>query len=403
MRIALLSALADLHGSGDASAGERPALRRFAGKSVLAHQIDCAAHLGCVRVVCLAPGSGPDLGPAKAYAQRAGMRFDRLANLTAVATEITADDEIIHIADGVLPDCGRLIEVLADQPGVLAFPDDPALDLGFERLDATRAWSGALRTRGDSVARLADMPPDCDLGSSLLRIALQAGGRVVDLDPAPLVEQTWQRRVDRHASSEIEWRWITRQVRPASFVAPGAALTERFGLRWAHDLVGGRWRNAPHLVALIAGIAALAAVPLAWPIVGLAALLVTSAAMGVARMFDRVEALGATRARSGWIMKAAGWIRDGLVVALLTALVMTVPGWLGVFLPLVMMAIVWLGEKGARPEWRALFGDRVLLLAVLLPAAYLGWSTIAVAALILAGLMVLLWSLRAAVPQITAD
>ena len=242
MRLALLSALADPSGT---SAGERPAFRRFAGKSVLAHQLDCAAHLGCERVLCLVGSAGPDLGPAKAHAERAGMRFDAVDSSLRMQAQVTADDEVIVIEDGILPDQTVLVEGLSERPAVLAFPDDPALELGFERLDATRAWSGALRTRGDSVARLADLPPDCDLSSSLLRIALQAGARVIELDPAPLVEGTWQRRVDRQGAQATEWRWITRQVRPAPFAAPGRAIVDRIGLRWAHDAAGGRWRRAP--------------------------------------------------------------------------------------------------------------------------------------------------------------
>ena len=403
MRLALLSALADPPGPGGASAGERPAFRRFAGKSVLAHQIDCAAHLGCERVLCLAAALGPDLGAAKAHAERAGLRFDIVESIPRLQARVTADDEVILIEDGILPDRAALIAGLSERPAVLAFPQDPALELGFERLDATRAWSGALRTRGDSVARLADLPPDCDPGSSLLRIALQAGARVIELDPAPLVEGTWQRRVERRTSRATEWRWVMRQVRPAPFAAPGRALVERLGLRWAHDAAGGRWRRAPHAAALVAGsLAALAAVA-ASPVTGLGLLLAASCALTVAEVFDRAEALGAPPRKPGPAMALAGLLRDGLLVWLVSLQVMTVPGWLGILLPLVLVGLLRLGEATAAPRARALFGDRILFLAALMPLAYLGWSTIAVAALLLLASGSLLWSARGRRTQLTPD
>lgn len=407
MRLALLSALADPPGTTGASVGvqgqERPAFRRFAGKSVFAHQLDCAAHLGCERVLCLAATVGPDLGAAKAHAERAGLRFDIVDSSLRLQATVTADDEVIVIEDGVLPDRAALIEGLSERPAVLAFPADPALQLGFERIDATRAWSGALRTRGDSVARLADLPADCDLASSLLRIALQAGAQVVELDPAALSEGTWQRRVERSTTQAAEWYWVMRQVRPAPFAAPGRALVERIGLRWAHDAGGGRWARAPHVAAIATGAFAALAGLAAWPVLGLSLLLAASCALAIASIFDRVDALGAPPRKPRRALAAAGLARDGMLVVLVSMQVMTVPAWLGIVLPVMLMGLLWLGEGIAGPRARALFGDRILLIAAFIPIAILGWNTIAVAALTLGGLAALLWTAWAPRKQLTAD
>lgn len=403
MRLALLSALAGPPGTSGTSAGERPAFRRFAGKSVLAHQLDCAAHLGCERALCLAASLGPDLSAAKAHAEHVGLRFDIAESPFRLLAQVAAHDEVVLIADGILPDQAVLIENLSGGSAVLAFPEEPALEQGFERLDATRAWSGALRTRGDTVARLADLPPDCDIASSLLRLALQTGARVVELDPAPLVEGTWQRRVDRQSAQVKEWRWVMRQVRPASFAAPGRALADRIGLRWAHDAAGGRWRHAPHGVALAAGALAAAAGFGGWPVLGLGMLLLASSALTVAAVFDRVAALGAPPRKRGPGMAMAGLLRDGLLAALISMQVMTVPGWLGLVLPVVLIALLWLGEAIGGPRTRALFGDRILLIAAFIAPAYLGWNTIAVTALVVLALGWLLWTVKDPRKQLTAD
>lgn len=403
MRLALLSALAGSTGAVGTGAAERPAFRRFAGKSVLAHQIDCAAHLGCERVLCLAAGHGPDLAAAKAHAERSGLRWDTVDGVFPILAQVTADDEVILIADGVLPDQGALVEGLAQRAAVLAFPAEPALAKGFERLDATRAWSGALRTRGDAVARLADLPADCDIASSLLRIALQAGARVTELDPALLEEATWQRRVERSTAQAAERRWVMRQVRPAPFAAPGQALVDRMGLRWAQDAGGGRWSRAPHVLALVTGSLAVLAAWAGWPVAGLGLLLGASGALAVADIFERVERLGAPPRKHSPALAVARFGRDGLLAVLLAMQIMTVPGWLGSVLPLILLALLWLGEGTAGPRLRALFADRILLLAALLPIAYLRWSTIAVAMLIVLALAALLWTAWNRHKQLTAD
>lgn len=399
MRLALLSALAD----PSASVGERPAFRRFAGKSVLAHQIDCAALLGCQRILCLAPGRGPDLAAAKSYAERNALKFEAVDTILHVAAHVTADDEVVCLADGILPDRAELMTALGEQRAVLAFPDDPALAQGFERLDATRAWSGALRARGESVARLGDLPPDCDMASSLLRTALQAGTRIVELDPGLIVEGTWQRRVERQGLAVREQRWITRQVRLATFRAPGLALAERVGLRWSRDVGGGRWARAPHGAAAVLAAGAVAGWYAGWPVAALALLLFALTALAIASVFDRVEALGAKPGKRDLLFPVARWIADGLLVLALSSLVLVVPAWLGIALPVLLVGVLRLGERNANSSWRALFADRISLLAVLTPAAYAGMATAAVAALTAAGLLFLLWDAPKPAGVLTTD
>jgi hypothetical protein len=404
LRIALLSALAEPPEPGGASAEELPAFRRFAGKTVLAHQIDCAAHLGCERVLCLASATGTELSAASAYAERSGLRFETVGTVPRLAAQVTADDDIVLIADGVLPDSGVVLKQLGPRAGVLAFPAEPALDLGFERLDASRAWTGVLRARGDSVARLADLPPDCDLASSLLRIALQAGGRIVDLDPQPLREATWQRRVSSVPGADTEWRWIVRQVEAAPFAAPGQAIVERIGLRWAHDFGGGRWARAPHLAAAAGSVLTLLALLADWPLAGLGALLATHIALAVAGMFDRVEALGAPTRAPGRMLRLLRWSCDGLLWALLARLTVTVPGSLALMLPLMLVGVLHLGALLGGKRMRALFSDRIALISAIFPLAYAGWTTLVVAGAVVLGLAALLLEARRhAAEQLTTD
>ena len=399
MRLALLSALADSHAAGGAGDGvtrqERPAFRKFAGKSVLWHQIDCASHLGCERIVCLASERGPELAASQAYAERAGLRFEVVDALPRLASFVTADDDVFLIADGVLPDQAATVAELGKRASVLAFPADPAIERGFERIDADTAWSGALRTRGDSVARLGELPADSDLASSLLRIALQAGVRVVKLDPALLSERVWQFRVSRGSPSDVEARWLARQVRLASFAAPGTAVTERIAFRLGQDGWAGRWARLPHWMAAGCGLLAFGMALARWPVAGLVSLLAASIALVVAGVFDRIAGVGAVARKTPALPAAGGVIGDALLIALLSQLVVAVPGWLEIVLPLLLLGVLRLGQANTHGRIAALFADRILLCLILLPAAITGWSTVFVGILIPAALTALLCSVHA--------
>ena len=340
---------------------------------------------------------------ARTYARRAGMRFETAENILKLMGLVTADDDVVVLADGLLPDCTALVAALGERPAVAAFSADAALPLGFERIDAERAWSGALRTRGAAVAGLAGLPPDCDLASSLLRIALQMGGRIANLDETRLADGVWQRRVQRTPAADAEKRWLSRQVQPAPFTAPGVALADRMALRWAQDAGGGRWARAPHLTAAMMGAGALIAGLTDLPLVGLGLLLAASFALAVSRVFDRVETLGAPPRRTGLALPIAQWSVDGLLIVLLTLLIDATPDWLRLALPLMMVAALRLAAGNSTAALRALHSDRIALNAVLLVSASQGWVAPVVVAITLLALGGMLWAEQAERVQITAD
>lgn len=388
MRLAIFSALAE---NPDRS-GERLAFRRFAGRSVLAHQIDCAAQLGCEKVIVLATGLGHELLTAQRHCERAGMRFQPIDGISGLSSTVTADDTVLLIADGVLPDRQILVDKLATHPAILSFPADDTVGLGYERIDSRFAWSGALRTRGERIARLMDLPSDIDMASALLRVSLQAGTRIVPLDSALVFEGIWQRRVDRNADPEIERRWLRHHVAPAPFFAPGLAIAERTGMRLAHDISGSRWERAPLLVSLsMAGAAALSGI-FGHAAIGLGIAWIAMVALAVSGVFDRVARVGKVGDPKPRFLPALRMGADGLILYLLTLSIPAELGWLRVFVPVILLGLLRLGEwQGAR-GWRAIYGDRILLLAVLVPFALTGHSMLACAVLALIVLASLFFS-----------
>lgn len=388
MRIAILTALAD----DPDYKGRKRAFRIFAGRTILSHQLDCAIDLGCESVACLVGGLGQDVIACQHRAEAAGVRFQAIEDLRRLSGLVKADDDVFVIADGLLPASHEAVRLLAERPVVLTFPADPALGFGFERIDGDHAWAGTLRARGQCVERLSDLPPDADAASALLRIALQTGTRQTPLDPALLANGDWLLRADPPSLLAREKRWIAGRVSPVSFAAPGLATAERIGSRLGRDIVGTRFERIPLVAAVAAGVLAALMATLGKPLVALSlgtAMAVLLPVVGVIQRLGRMPRNRASRFGVDMTLRAGA---DLLLVALI-ALTIPVegPAWLRLFVPAILFGLLRLGEQhtfdpdapGSSASWRALYADRIVLLALLLPSAFFGVAQLACAVLCL--------------------
>ena len=175
MRIALISTLYRTHD------GTPLALLEMGGRSVLHWQADLALALGCERIVCLASATLSEIEDVQHYVERNGSEFHLIDTMLQFVRLVSADQEVVVIADGVVLDRAQLPDHLIKGRGVLSIPAEPALAAGFERIDADYAWAGLLISRGSIVERVADMPPDSDVIALLLRLALQARTPLISL------------------------------------------------------------------------------------------------------------------------------------------------------------------------------------------------------------------------------
>lgn len=226
MRIGLIAALRACEDSSS-----RAGLM-LAGRSVLAWQAGLLQALGVERVLCLTSATGGDVIDVQQRLEGSGIAFHALNGFAALPALVRAEDDLIIIADGLVPDASTVAAVLgegedlrravaaipADHPVAIAYPED------FERIDASRHWAGVLIMRGAPVQQLADFPPDADAISLLLRLALQAGTPCRDLRAADIVPERWLLAESPAAVAAAEQALIARAVVPAGPNGPLAAL-----------------------------------------------------------------------------------------------------------------------------------------------------------------------------------
>jgi hypothetical protein len=359
------------------------------GSSLARRQLGIVLALGCERIACLARGPDPDVMALQHAAERAGAQFHLIAEPRGLLGLVTARDELIVLAEGLLAVPDELLRLLGQGPAVVVQPAETGLAGGFERIDLNTASGGALRIPGALVERLGDLPVDFDALSTLQRIALQAGvpQRAI---AAPMTEAgpRWQLVASEDEAHAVEVAWIAEQIGTVRGATPG---------RWLARGVARRF--GPALLHARGGIRTATAA--AWAL----------ALMGVGSGWFGLTAIGLGLCGLGWIVeRTAGclaeverqtlleaapklsrselydWIFDLSVIALLgwqaSALQLEFPGE-RYFAPAVLIAMLRLVPRATGGRWTKWLEDRSLVAAGLAIAVVTGIAPLAVPALAL--------------------
>lgn len=379
MRTALLSTL-------ELTQGGRPrAFQRLGGRFLLSWQVDLARDLGCSRIVCLADGESEQLDEVREQVEGFGLDFQMVRGPLPLVGLLTADQELVVIADGLVADRELVRELMGQGRGVVALPDDVGIEAGFERIDASHAWGGIIVTRANIAQQLADMPPDSDTISLLLRLALQAGTRLIPLDEEALESGDWLLVRERAALAQREETLLDRSVEQVSWSAPGLALSRRLARALAPDGLERGGTIAMELGALgLVGAIASASYDYAFPAV--ASFLAGSFA------FASGEALAGLKSRlrgTGGAASRARLLHNLLDLALLAVLTLPATAYNAlerVFLPLMLIGLLRLAATLAPARGENAWRDRTSVAFVLLVSAWFGSLEQTMAALCVATL-----------------
>jgi hypothetical protein len=320
-----------------------------------------------------------------------GLSVD-LARTAGDAAELIHPDEAVLIvaADMIVPPERLALIAASDEGTLLCVRDEPANDR-FELIDPTARWTGFGRIDGALLRRTAAMVGDWDLGSTMMRRAVQEGVARITLTPeeaevelimidTPVAAQIAGRRLVAGASVENAG-WGTRWV-----ITPLARLMARL----AGELgVEAQWITlAGFGLCSVASLCAMSG----WVFASLVALL-----LGLA--CDVAGGIG-TRAGAG----ASRWEKfrypvrasSATVVVIAMGITLTLRSfqWGCIVLALVIVGATWLAAPSARDDvrmghWRSdpaghtmigiigfILGSPVIALAVsaVHAAVSLGWA-----------------------------
>ena len=369
----------------------------LAGISVAERQLDFAISLGCERVICIAQSFERGISSLQRRADAAGVKFNAIAGPRALLGLIGTTDQLLVIAEGLLPDRDIAQEYLAAGDTVLVLPVEAGIAVGFERIDLNHSWAGVVSLQGRLVERLSQLPPDCDAVSALLRIALQGHVAERALPESVLVDRHWVLVGNEGQLAELEAEWLRRHVGSSGIVSPGRTLANALVRSFGPRLLDKGWSG---FAIGCAGVGlALAALVVAWFGPAIPAILLCGTAWFIAEsgaslaLLSRAG-LGQSRARSDFGSVAQISI-DVLLWAVLSI------GLMGgaedrVFAPFAMLAVLHLASRTIKADWTDLSGDR-LLLAVILAIA--GWFRELLFAIEVITVIVLVLLLRSAIAE----
>ncbi len=226
MRVAILSAIEPLAGDILVSRG----FVRIGGRSILQLQLDLALALDCERIVCLSNDLPSELIQLQHDSENAGAQFQCIRNARLLSKMVGASDEVLLLGDGVVVEPDIAFEALSNGRAVLTFPAREGVAAGFERIDRDMTWAGALLVAGTLIERLAELPSDIDVQSSLLRLSLQAGTPSISLDKSLISEDEWVIVEDESDSQALASRWLRNSTSVVSPFAPVSALANLTGI-----------------------------------------------------------------------------------------------------------------------------------------------------------------------------
>jgi hypothetical protein len=344
-----------------------PSLADAAGARPLAlQQLSFAAAMGCRQIIVVAEREGAESLALAGRARLLGLTVRFVRNAHGLLGAVSAAEELLVVSPELRPEAPQVAGQLQHGTAILTLPADGAVEAGFERIDGERAWAGVAIIPGQLVERLADLPPDCDAAAALLRIALQAGVRELELDDAVMAQGCWSLAPGGRARRLSGEAWLRRQLhwRGRQDVT-GRAASTIIG-RWLDPLLyrggeaSGAWALSLLLLAM-ALVLPLAGLP-AW---GLAALAPAVLLQDLAGRLRRMAA--GPFAAKGPHGRIARYFSIAVDATLLAGLASAIDGnWANrLFPPLVLLAALHAPVADRRPWQAGWMGDRMALAALL--------------------------------------
>ena len=273
-----------------------------------------------------------------------------------------------------------------------------------------------MRIPGHLVERLAEMPDDCDVFSSLLRAALQARMSQRMLPGEVYESGRWSLVRSEAEAHVVEMAWIRLHSLRSGVASPTGGLARhavrRFGPAMLHAGSNGGVLAIAALVLAMLGFVG------SWfglPAIGFAACGLSWVLFATSAMLGRIERDSLHLPHRTIDREAVfGWVMDGILAMLMASTISPISGqpWMArLFAPLILLGLARLVPQVVavyapsdlstirNGGWAGLLRDRAVLAGVLALAAFCDVAGVATAVLAMAYLAIgLIMARRPAMP-----
>ncbi|MXP25294.1 hypothetical protein GRI39_04445 [Altererythrobacter indicus] len=356
-------------------------------------QLEFALALGCERILCVAPGDQAECVRLAKSAKDRSAKLRILSEARQIVGHVHADDELVVLADGLLPEALEPFDCLDQGAGVLTLPADKGVPAGFERIDGGKAWAGAMMLPGHLVERLLELPADVDPQPALLRIGLQEQVREKAMSDELLAEGRWL-MLQRQADVEVlEPVWLSRVVPVSSSFSPvcfiASFLLRQFGSQLSENIDTIRYLSGG-VIALFA--LAFVAAWFGFTTVAFALLLPAPLMIAVREgvVVIRKDSMGRVLAKEDPLASPMKIALDAVLIVIMVQCLEE--AWsLRLFAPIMLIGLLFLSKEKRRPAWVELLNDRVILALILTIASFLSQVGAVIMLLALSLLLFCVW------------
>ena len=197
MTIALISLSRE-----DPETGLPLGLSQLCGSTVADQQLRAAQAMGAETFVLLCTNLPNELMQHSDRWRAQGLNIEIVRTGTELADLAIDGAQLVFIGDGIVPSDGLAEQLGAAGSSVFVVENDEQLK-EFERIDLTHRWLGIGVFDRSHLAALKEIPDDWDIGSALLRTAVQGGTRrelvsAASLDAGLLANLNNRQRLDSY-------------------------------------------------------------------------------------------------------------------------------------------------------------------------------------------------------------
>ena len=351
------------------------------GRFLAERQVEFAWELGCDRVIVIG-GGGAEAIAVRHRSEELGLQYREISGPHALAISVEEDGHLLILDERLMAFSDKLPDNSLTKPKITTLSAELGQDAGFERIDLTRAWGGAMLVEGRHLQGLINLPEDSEAAPAILRLALQAGVPEIRLADALLADGDWGLLRSEADLKSAQSKLLDSRINNDSAKPIGQRLVDGLLKKLGARLVSNaQWP----LGIAFAGILALSgALALAW--IGMTAVgfLLLSVGAILIELSRKVKELGSLPQAASKIWR----LLPGLTyLALLTCGIMAIDGvWYRMAFPPLMLVSLLLLPLEEAPKLVRILSDKAL---AALTIGLIAFLTNIEAAIMLVGLFLL--------------
>lgn len=176
--------------------------------NIVDKQVESAQNMGAEKIILLSPAMHAGLWRYADGLKVRNIDIEIVRDAGDLAQYASPQDDLLYLGDGVLPreSIEQALRMQSDELIYVVANDD--IYSGFERIDLSHRWLGIALFKASRLSEISEIPEDWDIGSALLRTAVQSGCERTLISDADMQADAAARLPDAQTSADYAKRQV---------------------------------------------------------------------------------------------------------------------------------------------------------------------------------------------------